>query len=103
MKIHLRKTAILRLLLFPMRVHLFGAVEIDGQWAKQALQSGFVQTNDEAHREEHCLEIHLPFLLTLLEDFKLCPARDGQGIIGLLQSQQGFIRWKSLEIKREST
>lgn len=32
-----------------------------------------VQTLDEAHRMEHSLEVHLPFLQTILDDFKLVP------------------------------
>jgi hypothetical protein len=32
-----------------------------------------VRVFDEAHREEHCLEVQLPFLQTVLHDFKLVP------------------------------
>jgi AmmeMemoRadiSam system protein B len=32
-----------------------------------------VRVFDEAHREEHCLEVQLPFLQTVLDDFTLVP------------------------------
>lgn len=32
-----------------------------------------IQRSDEAHRQEHSLEVHLPFLQTLLERFTLVP------------------------------
>jgi len=50
-----------------------GKIRID----KQALHdlSGLpqVQILDEAHVQEHSLEVHLPFLLTVIDDFQLVP------------------------------
>lgn len=37
-----------------------------------------VQVSDQAHRPEHCLEVHLPFLQRVLGDFSLLPVAVGQ-------------------------
>ncbi len=33
----------------------------------------FVRYNDDAHQPEHCLEVQLPFLQTVLKDFEMVP------------------------------
>jgi len=50
-----------------------GAVNIDPQAA--ALLGSFEQVavRDDAHRDEHSLEVHLPFLQMVLDDFVLIP------------------------------
>jgi len=50
-----------------------GDVPIDAEGVRQALAMPGVQTSDEAHAQEHSLEVHLPFLQTVLEDFSLVP------------------------------
>ena len=50
-----------------------GDVAIDTDAAQQALELPGVQVSDEAHAAEHSLEVHLPFLQTVLDDFKLVP------------------------------
>lgn len=37
----------------------------------------FVQIHDAVHAPEHCLEVHLPFLQTVLEDFQVIPLAAG--------------------------
>ncbi len=55
-----------------------GVVAIDqGAVAAIADMPQFVR-RDDAHREEHSLEVHLPFLQTLLGDFALVPLVVGQ-------------------------
>jgi AmmeMemoRadiSam system protein A len=40
---------------------------------RQLTQFHDIHAHDEAHREEHSLEVHLPFLQTVLDDFTLIP------------------------------
>ena len=50
-----------------------GDVAIDTRAVQQLLNLSGVQVSDEAHAAEHSLEVHLPFLQTVLEDFELVP------------------------------
>ncbi|CAG4883640.1 MEMO1 family protein GTOL_11523 [Georgfuchsia toluolica] len=50
-----------------------GKVNVDRAAVDQALQLPQVTINDEAHAPEHSLEVHLPFLQTVLDDFSIVP------------------------------
>ncbi len=50
-----------------------GDVVIDTDAVEQVREMPGMQISDEAHAEEHSLEVHLPFLQTVLDDFKLVP------------------------------
>jgi len=50
-----------------------GTVEIDSAAAAEALALSQVQTSEAAHALEHSLEVQLPFLQTLLENFRIVP------------------------------
>lgn len=50
-----------------------GAVPIDAEAMAAIADLDQVQTLDEAHRLEHSLEVQLPFLQTVLDQFKLVP------------------------------
>jgi AmmeMemoRadiSam system protein B/AmmeMemoRadiSam system protein A len=50
-----------------------GSVPIDQQAISQSLALPQVTVSDIAHRQEHSLEVHLPFLQTCLDEFKLVP------------------------------
>jgi hypothetical protein len=50
-----------------------GDVTIDRESLSQLEQLPQVSVNDEAHRREHSLEVHLPFLQLVLGDFALVP------------------------------
>lgn len=50
-----------------------GAISIDRDAVDKLKILPFVQELDEAHRLEHSLEVQLPFLQTLLPEFKLIP------------------------------
>ena len=50
-----------------------GKVNVDRAAVEQALQLPQVEINDEAHAPEHSLEVHLPFLQTVLYDFSIVP------------------------------
>ena len=50
-----------------------GDVPLDVDAMEQIAALPGVQRSDEAHREEHSLEVHLPFLQTLLSRFALVP------------------------------
>lgn len=54
-----------------------GHVEIDRAAIEQLRGMAQVVVNDEAHALEHSLEVHLPFLQTVLADFKLVPLAVG--------------------------
>jgi len=50
-----------------------GKVKINTLFCKKAEQLSFVNSNNTAHKDEHSLEVHLPFLQLLLNDFELTP------------------------------
>jgi len=50
-----------------------GLVEIDQNMIRKLAKLKQVKTLDEAHAMEHSLEVQLPFLQTILTDFKLIP------------------------------
>lgn len=50
-----------------------GEIALDREAVAQALTLPGVQVSDEAHRQEHSLEVQLPFLQTLLRDFTVLP------------------------------
>lgn len=54
-----------------------GDVPLDRQQIDRLLQLPFVAANDCAHAEEHCIEVQLPFLQTLLRRFSLIPLLAG--------------------------
>lgn len=50
-----------------------GKVAIDAEACRELLDLPQVGVLDEAHAQEHSLEVHLPFLQTVLEEFRLVP------------------------------
>lgn len=50
-----------------------GQIEIDQEAADLIRDLPQVITSDESHAQEHSLEVHLPFLQYLLDDFRLLP------------------------------
>jgi len=50
-----------------------GAVALDREALELALTLPQVETFDAPHAEEHSLEVHLPFLQTMLGEFRLAP------------------------------
>ena len=50
-----------------------GTVEVDADAVARALRLPQVCKSDAAHAQEHSLEVQLPFLQTLLEDFRIVP------------------------------
>jgi AmmeMemoRadiSam system protein B len=68
-----------------------GNVAIDAYAVGKLKALPFVGTNAEAHRLEHSLEVHLPFLQKVIDDFVLVPLAVGRAsaqqvaqVIGLL-------------------
>jgi len=68
-----------------------GEVPIDTAAVARALEVPGTRVSDEAHAEEHSLEVHLPFLQTVLDDFRLvpvvvgvCPADEVQALLDAL-------------------
>ena len=50
-----------------------GEIPLDREALDSIGELPAVQVSDEAHREEHSLEVQLPFLQTVLNDFRLVP------------------------------
>jgi len=50
-----------------------GTIPLDTAAIRDILALPQVHINDEAHRQEHSLEVHLPFLQVTLNDFTLVP------------------------------
>ena len=68
-----------------------GNVPIDTDAVERALDLPGTQISDEAHADEHSLEVHLPFLQTVLEDFRIvpivvgnCPPREVESVLSEL-------------------
>src|SRR5205814_10244184 len=57
-----------------------GAVPIDREAIERLLELPFVEVSDAAHAREHSLEVHLPFLQTVLGDFSLVPVVVGDAV-----------------------
>jgi len=51
-----------------------GEIEIDKEFRDKIINSGStIFSSSNGHKEEHALEVHLPFLQSVLSDFKLVP------------------------------
>ena len=50
-----------------------GDIELDREAIKTITVLSKVSVLDEAHAQEHSLEVHLPFLQLVLDDFKIIP------------------------------
>ena len=50
-----------------------GAIPLDAPALAKLRALPWVETNDRAHAQEHCIEVHLPFLQSVLGDFELVP------------------------------
>ena len=50
-----------------------GEVALDTEGLAKIARLADVEISDEAHREEHCLEVQIPFLQTVLNEFTLLP------------------------------
>jgi AmmeMemoRadiSam system protein B len=50
-----------------------GDVHLDMDAIERVLELPHTTVSDEAHATEHCLEVHLPFLQAVLDDFLLVP------------------------------
>lgn len=54
-----------------------GEIPLDTALMAEVAQMPGIVVSDAAHRDEHCLEVQLPFLQTLLDDFCLLPVLVG--------------------------
>ena len=55
----------------------FGSIEVDRQALHTIAKWSFVDYMEQAHAQEHSLEVHLPFLQETLDDFKIVPIVTG--------------------------
>lgn len=60
-----------------------GDVPLDADCLRKLSMLPGVERRDDAHAQEHCLEVQLPFLQSVLEDFRLVPA-----VVGLATPKQ---------------
>ena len=62
-----------------------GEITLDKELKEKILaEFSWISVNDEAHAEEHCLEVQLPFLQETLGEFKLLPLVVGEAETELL-------------------
>ena len=54
-----------------------GTVRVDADAVKKLMALPYVGINAEAHRQEHSLEVHLPFLQKVIDEFTLVPLAVG--------------------------
>ena len=70
-----------------------GRVPVDHEAVERLLRLPQVRRIDAAHRGEHSLEVHLPFLQTVFEDFRLVPLVVGDAapeeVAGVLEAVWG--------------
>jgi AmmeMemoRadiSam system protein B len=70
-----------------------GNVPLDRNLINELLELPGTRTDDEAHALEHCLEVHLPFLQAVLDQFELVPIVVGQcpaaQVAGVLEAAWG--------------
>jgi MEMO1 family protein len=70
-----------------------GTVSLDGDAIRALVALPQVRYDDEAHASEHGLEVHLPFLQTVLDDFLLVPLVVGEAspieVAGVLERFAG--------------
>jgi AmmeMemoRadiSam system protein B len=55
-----------------------GEVEVDQDSIQRLLDLPWIQKSDYPHRQEHSLEVHLPFLQTVIKHFRLLPLLVGE-------------------------
>ena len=54
--------------------HPLAGVDIDEEIAREIINiNGIIKPNTDTHRGEHSLEVQLPFLQSVLDDFKIIP------------------------------
>jgi len=67
-----------------------GRIPLAKQQIRELLRFPEVQLRDDAHQDEHCLEVQLPFLQEILNEFELIPAVVGEispdSLSGLLEN-----------------
>ena len=62
-----------------------GEISLDKELKEKILaEFSWISVSDRAHAEEHCLEVHLPFLQETLGEFKLLPLVVGDAKTELL-------------------
>ncbi len=70
-----------------------GEVSLDGEGLRAALEVPGVVALEAAHEGEHSLEVHLPFLQAVLDDFTLVPLvvgdADPEEVAGVLEALWG--------------
>jgi len=57
-----------------------GSVRVDTEAIRSIVNFKQVSTNSMAHEQEHCIEVQLPFLQTILDDFSIVPLLVGEAL-----------------------
>ncbi|MDO6564217.1 AmmeMemoRadiSam system protein B [Amphritea sp. 1_MG-2023] len=63
-----------------------GEIEIDTQLSATLQQEGWLSVNDQAHAQEHCLEVQLPFLQRIQSQLPILPILVGQTPLAAVES-----------------
>ncbi|MBN2689693.1 MAG: AmmeMemoRadiSam system protein B [Gammaproteobacteria bacterium] len=63
-----------------------GSIKVDKEAIFSITKNPAVIIDDEAHAEEHCLEVQLPFLQILLKSFSIVPILVGQATPAMVSS-----------------
>jgi len=54
-----------------------GLVEVDSDIRDRLITKGLISVSDKAHASEHSIEVHLPFIQSMLPNAKILPLLDG--------------------------
>lgn len=54
-----------------------GLAEVNSDIRERLVKSGLVSVSDHAHTQEHSIEVHLPFIQSMLPNAKILPLLDG--------------------------
>ena len=68
-----------------------GPVPVDTAAVSELLQLPQVQLSNEAHAREHSLEVHLPFLQPVLDDFTIVPILVGDASVELVRDALNLV------------
>lgn len=82
----------------------FGVVDIDEEFTSRLIENGgeLVLSDPKAHKGEHSIEVQLPFLQTVLKEFKFVPFIQGMSQDTALAAQLGNLLYECAIDKSKS-
>jgi MEMO1 family protein len=81
-----------------------GTVDIDEEFAARLLEKGgeMIQPDPKMHRGEHSIEVQIPFLQTVLKDFRIVPVIQGMSQDTGLAKQMGELLYDCVPDRSKS-